>query len=482
MNGVPRDGSLAKSIGDNPGGKGKHHVNRVEFGRCHLAVEEVGPGERKAMKRQSHIMPEVLKNENVSDAIDEVLKKKKRKESKKGKEILENKQQVIMDTSQSLGDGSFELGEYREAEIKEFDKIRRIQIFPEEKRIGVNATMRVTDAHLKPLFIRTTSASIKGRGMTDLLNYIRSDIRMDPEGTMYCWKGDIKGFYDNINQDIVMNDIRRTFKDPSLVELLEKYVRLLPNGLSKGLRSSQGLANLHLSIVLDHPLKDGLGVKYYYRYCDDLVVLSGSKKELWKIRDFIHKQVGSVGLEIKPNERVFPISEGIDFLGYVIYSADHVELRKRNKQKSARKLKEVKSKKRRHELVASLYGQAKHADCNNLFQTLTGIKMKSFKDLGVSYAPADGKKRFPGPSISIRELVNLPIVVKDYETGIRTDQGDDRTLVAIEKNGEPFKFFTSSIEMRNILEQIKEVPDGFPFETTIKAETFGKGKTKYIFT
>ena len=32
--------------------------------------------------------------------------------------------------------------------------------------------------------------------------------------------------------------------------------------------------------------------------------------------------------------------------------------------------------------------------------------MKSFKDLGVSYAPADGKKRFPGPSVSIRELVN----------------------------------------------------------------------------
>ncbi len=81
----------------------------------------------------------------------------------------------------------------------------------------------------------------------------------------------------------------------------------------------------------------------------------------------------------------------------------------------------------------------------------------------------------------IRELVNLPIVVVNFETGIKTDQGDDRTLVAIEKNGEPFKFFTASIEMRNILEQIKELPDGFPFETTIKAETFGKGKTKYVF-
>ena len=108
--------------------------------------------------------------------------------------------------------------------------------------------------------------------------------------------------------------------------------------------------------------------------------------------------------------------------------------------------------------------------------------MKSFKDLGVSYAPADGKKHFPGVTVYIRDLVNLPIIVRDYETGIKTSQGEDRTLVAIEHNGEPKKFFTSSIELRNILDQIRDLPDGFPFETTIRAENFGKGKTKYIFT
>lgn len=52
----------------------------------------------------------------------------------------------------------------------------------------------------------------------------------------------------------------------------------------------------------------------------------------------------------------------------------------------------------------------------------------------------------------------------------------------IEVSGEPKKFFTNSEEMKNILQQVSEVPDGFPFETTIKSETFGKGRTKYIFT
>ena len=231
----------------------------------------------------------------------------------------------------------------------------------------------------------------------------------------------------------------------------------------------------------DFHLVDKEKRSYRCEYCDDIVVLAGDKKSLWQVRDRIHRLLDTVGLEIKPSERVFPSEEGIDFLGYVIYSGDHVELRKRIKQKMARKMNEVKSRKRRDVLTASFYGMAKHADCNHLFYSLTGTEMKSFKDLGVSYAPADGKKRFPGPSISIRELVNLPIVVKDFETGIKTDQGDDRTLVSIEKNGEPFKFFTASVEMKNILEQIRDVPDGFPFETTIKAETFGKGKTKYVF-
>ena len=108
--------------------------------------------------------------------------------------------------------------------------------------------------------------------------------------------------------------------------------------------------------------------------------------------------------------------------------------------------------------------------------------MRSFKDLNVSYKPEDGKKRFPGVVVSIRELVNLPIVVKDFETGIKTEQGEDRCIVAIEMNGEPKKFFTNSEEMKNILLQVKDMPDGFPFETTIKTETFGKGRTKYIFT
>ncbi len=433
------------------------------------------------MRREGHIIEEIVEYSNMAESFDQVLRGSKRKKSRQGRYLLAHREEVIKELSERIADGTFTVANYRERIINEGGKQRRIQILTMKDRIAVHAVMSVVDRHLKKRFIRTTSASIKNRGMHDLLKYIRRDMQEDPEGTRYCYKFDISKFYESVNQDFVAYCVRRVFKDKRLIAMLDGFVRMMPQGISIGLRSSQGLGNLLLSVYLDHYLKDRYGVRHFYRYCDDGVVLGKSKAELWEIRDAVHEQVEQIDLKVKANERVFPVDEGIDFLGYVIYP-DHVLLRKRIKQKFARKMHEVKSRKRRRVLIASFYGMAKHADCIMLFNKLTGKEMKSFKDLNVAYRPEDGKKRFAGAVVSIRELVNLPIVVKDFEVGVKTSQGEDRCVVSIEQNGEAKKFFTNSEEMKNILQQVSEMPDGFPFETTIKAETFGKGRTKYIFT
>ena len=409
-----------------------------------------------------------------------VMSGTKRKNSRVGRILIQNKEEVIKEMIEQIADGSFRVKGYQEKDVPQADKIRHIQVIPLQDRIATHAIMNVVDKHLKSHFIRTTAASIQGRGMHDLMKYIQRDMQNDPVGTQYCYKFDISKFYESVNPDTVMECVRRVFKDKRLISIIDGFVHLTPNGLSIGLRSSQGLGNLLLSFHLDHILKDKMGIKYLYRFCDDVVILGATKEDLWEIRDVVHKQIDNIGLKIKENERVFPVEEGVDFLGYVI-RPDYVHLRKRVKKNFAQKLHKVKSKRRRTELIASFYGMAKHADCNNLYKVITGNDMKSFKDLNVSYQPEDGKKRFQGSIVSIRELVNLPIVVKDFELGIKTEQGEDRCIVSIEHNGEMKKFFTASEEMKNILQQIKEIPDGLPFETTIKTEPFGKGRTKYIF-
>ena len=426
-------------------------------------------------------MQEITSYGNMSEAFDRVLRGKKRKKCRQGRYLLAHREEVIAELTAKLADGSFRLGSYHERIICENGKVRHLQILSMYDRIAVYAVMNVVDQHLHKRYIRTTGASIKKRGTHDLRKCMQLDMDNDPEGTRYCYKFDVKHFYDNTKPEFVMWCFRRVFKDKTLLSLLDHFLHLLPEGISFGLRSSQASGNLLLSVFLDHFLKDKYGIKYFYRYCDDGVVLCGHKLENWLARNIVHEQIGEIDLEIKKNERVFPSAQGIDFLGYVTFNGSYSLLRKRVKKKYARKLHKVKSRKRRRELIASFYGMAKHACCRNLFYKLTGKKMKSFKDLNVAYKPEDGKKRFAGAVVSIRELVNIPIIVKDFETGIKTEQGEDRCIVSIEMNGEARKFFTNSEEMKNILAQIKEVPDGFPFETTIKAEVFGKGRTKYVF-
>ena len=126
---------------------------------------------------------------------------------------------------------------------------------------------------------------------------------------------------------------------------------------------------------------------------------------------------------------------------------------------------------------------AYHADCQHLYYTLTGRNMKKFSEMGVTYTPADGKKRFPGKVTRLGDIVNIPVEIHDYET-LDTKFGEDRYLVSFKNPAtqEWGKFFTASDEMKGILDQISDIEDGFPFETVIKCEQFDGSKRKYNFT
>ena len=435
------------------------------------------------MRREGNIIEEIITPENMEESFWTVLRGRKRKRSRSGRALIAHKKEVIAELTERIRNGSFKACKFFEKEVEEGGKMRHIQIFSLKERVGVHAIMKVVDEHLRGRFIRTTAASIKGRGTHDLLCYVRDSIANDAQGTEFCYTFDIRKFYENVDHDFTKYCVTRVFKDNTLIQLLSGFVDVMQKGISIGLRSSQGLGNLLLSIFIDHVLKDREAVKHYFRYCDDGRILSGCKKELWKLRDIVCKQAAKINLVIKKIERVFPIKQGIDFLGYVIYP-DHTRVRKRNKQNFARKMHKVKSRKRRKELIASFYGLVKHADCRNLFRKLTGKSMKKFSEMGIVYTPADGKKRFPGQTVSLKTLINLEVEIHDYESDITTKEGEGRYLVSlkVKKTGEWKKFFTNSEEMKAILNQISDVEDGFPFETIIESETFDGNKVKYKFT
>lgn len=428
-------------------------------------------------KRFGYLIDQITDYGNMSDAFDEVVGGLRNKERRAYYEAKRSR--VIADLQALIVAGRFRVESYTEFEVKEGPKIRKVQSPSVKDRIGCNAIMRVVEKYVYPMVIRTSAASIKGRGMHKLYRKVRTDIRHDREGTRYYYKCDIRKFYQSIDQRIMWGVVLEYIKDPILLPMLKNLVEMMPEGLSIGLRSSQCFGNLLLARI-DHLMKEKYHVRYYYRYCDDIVMMAATKKELWRLRNILHREVEALGLVIKPDEAIRPITEGLDFLGYVD-DGSHTRLRKRTKQKAARKLAKVKSRKRRQEIIGSLKGMTKWGDCNNMYYKLTGKKMKSFKELGLQYVAEDGKKRFGGKQVTLRSLQNVHIKIVDFETEVPTENGL-RTVVSFEyDNGDTGKYFTADKQQLWYLEKIREM-DEFPFDTTIGSEVFGNGKVRYLFT
>ena len=434
-------------------------------------------------KRYGYLIPKIIERPNMDRAFDEVvdqLPEPRRTYYRKRRE------EIVGRLTKRISDGSFRVTNYREMWVTDGPKIRKVQSPCVEHRIGCNAIMRIVEDVLYPSVIKTSAASIPGRDMHRLFVKMRHDIENDREGTAYFYKCDIRKFFESIDQDLMWEFVKDRIKDPILLPILHNFVTMMEKGLSIGLRSSQCYGNIFLSGI-DHYFKDVLGVRYYYRYCDDIVILASSKRKLWLLRDIMHEQAAELKLEVKPNECVRPISEGIDFLGFV-YDGKKGRLRKRTKQKAARKLHKVKSRKRRQQIMGSLKGMAKWGDCKHLYKTLTGKNMESFsenvkkmKNDGVNYTGKDGKRILNGVLENLRTLVNMHITILDFEADVPTKNGP-RYIVQFQKDdGTLYKYLTNDSEQKFWLEKFREAGK-IPFDCRITPQYFGQGKVRYQFT
>lgn len=422
------------------------------------------------------MIEQVIEESNLLEAFHTVMRGKKR--TRTVRYFKKHRDEILANIASEIKAGVYAPSGFREFNVTENGKVREIQSLPFKDRIALHAIMAVLSKTVGGMLIRDTYASLPNRGIHDGLNRVRTALK-DASNTRYCLKLDLKKFYHSIDQSVLIERLARKIKDETMMGTLVRIIQSYGPGLAIGYHSSQLLGNFYLCL-LDHFVKYELRVKYYFRYCDDIVILAPDKEYLHHLLSRMREVIeGRLHLTIKGNYQIFPVeARGIDFLGYVIRH-NYVLVRKHIKQKVARRLHKVKSQKRRYIVLASFWGWVKHCNGKHLFFKFTN--MKSFKDLGVTYKPADGKKRFEGNLTPLSNLQNCKITVVDFETDIKTKQGDGRYVVQYEQDGQRGKFITASEEMKNILDQIKELGE-LPFETTIRREIFGGNKTKYNFT
>ncbi len=478
-----------------------------------------------------NLIDEIASDINISESFDYVVSHLECKDQRE--HIRKKKDEYCSRLKPLLKNGNFRIeeGDFRTIEVVDGIKPRICQDPTVFHRVGCHAVTVPFERHAYPTLIKNTAASIKGRGMHWLHNIIEEDLLADPEGTIYYYQCDIHHYYDSVSQKKIKEQIRLYTTDEKALPMLDNFVSLLPeeDGISKGLRASQCYANLHLSEI-DHKMCarvsfhevkdggtviqgwgviiiDGKGIRFhYYRYCDDIVIIAATKKELWQLRDYLVSLLAELGLHIKPSEAVRPLSEGLDYLGYVTYVDDsgaerkvYSRIRKRTKTKFARRIKGKKSRKRRQTLIGSFFGMAAHADCRHLLKKLIFPKeyrklkhKRKMKDLGsfkISPVTLDGKKNFRGKKISARELDRRGIIIVDFEKVIpkrETEEYNRRCqdasaknidLALVEKPKEKYliqlicdntlyKMWTGDKEIWHILDQV-EAQKGRPFYTGV---------------
>lgn len=240
--------------------------------------------------------------------------------------------------------------------------IFRLPYFPD--RITHHAVMNVLEPVFTAMFTADTYSCIKKKGIHGAARAVKKALK-DVPGTKYCLKLDIKKFYPSVDHEILKQLLRRKFKDADLLWLLDGIIDSA-DGLPIGNYLSQYLANFYLT-YFDHWIKETLGVKYYFRYADDLVFLHHSKPYLHqllaRIREYLQT---NLHLTVKDNYQVFPVAaRSIDFVGYRFYHT-HILLRKSIKQNFARMI----ARRKNPASIASYNGWAVHCNSKHLLKKL----------------------------------------------------------------------------------------------------------------
>lgn len=77
------------------------------------------------------------------------------------------------------------------------------------------------------------------------------------------------------------------------------------------------IAGISVLDGFDHYMKEQLHAKLYLRYMDDFLIISHDKDYLTECQEQAGKYLAELGFELNPKKtRVYPLSEGIEFLGF----------------------------------------------------------------------------------------------------------------------------------------------------------------------
>lgn len=270
----------------------------------------------------------------------------------------------LTDLREEILSGEYEIEKYYIFYIHE-PKLRMIMSIAFKHRVIQWAIYQIVNPMLVPGYIEDSYGCIPGRGSLSAmqkLKYWLEKVDRQEDENWYYLKLDISKYFYRVSHRVLKKVLAKKIKDQRLLDVLYRIIdcqhtpfglppgknpedvpledRLFDVGMPIGNLLSQMFANIYLD-MLDQFCKRVLGIRYYIRYMDDVIILGNDKLQLreWKERIGVFLETE---LELNLNNKtcIRPIGQGIEFVGYRVW-ANQVIIRKSTTLRIKRSLKGV---------------------------------------------------------------------------------------------------------------------------------------------
>lgn len=248
----------------------------------------------------------------------------------------------------------YQPGRYHSFVIHE-PKRRLISAAPFADRVVHHALCNIIEPLFERRFIADSYANRVGKGTHRALDRCQALARRYP----YVLQCDIRQFFPSIDHAILQATLAQHIADEDVRWLIQQILAsgvgvlseaydmvyfpgddllaaLRPRGLPIGNLTSQFWANVYLN-PLDYFIKRELSCAAYLRYVDDFLLFADNRQTLWRWKDAIMTRLQSFRLTIHAGAQPRPVTEGIPFLGFIVFP-DRRRLKRRKGVQYRRRL------------------------------------------------------------------------------------------------------------------------------------------------